>query len=129
VSSRGGFEAARLMEIPVSVTPLLRLPAHASFALLRDDAAFERTVRWHAARGIPLAWVIHLIDLCDTAGLDLAAGRWARRLLCRAGEQKRARLRRMVDMIRGHFEVRRADQWVRSKLDRLADPLDRQRSP
>lgn len=109
-----------LIEIPVSLTPHLRLPAHASFALLRStDRAFENIVQWHAKRGIPFVWLIHLIDLCDTENLDLPKPRFAKKALCQSGAIKRTRLRRMLGTIKSHFDVTRTDEWVRSELDRL----------
>jgi peptidoglycan/xylan/chitin deacetylase (PgdA/CDA1 family) len=129
VFPHGDESGGRLMEIPVSLTPRLRLPAHASFALLRRDERTRRVIEWHAARALPLVWVIHLIDLCDTARLDLPVPRWGRRLLCLPAGEKRARLRRMLGWIGERFAVQRTDRWVQSQRDGLADPRDRGRAP
>ncbi len=116
---RGPSEVApSLVEVPVSVTPTLRLPAHASFALLRRDASFTRLLEWHAARALPLTWVIHLIDLCDTRALRLPTPRWSRGLFRQDGEAKRVRLKRMLAQITARFEVVRTDAWVRSEFNR-----------
>jgi hypothetical protein len=45
-------------------------------------------------------------------------------MFCQPAERKRERLRRALDWIAGDFEIVRTDQWVRSELDRLADPID-----
>ncbi|MBN1477515.1 polysaccharide deacetylase family protein [Candidatus Sumerlaeota bacterium] len=113
-----------LLEIPVSVTPRLRLPAHASFALLRGESKMRSTLHWHAWRGLPFVWVIHLIDLCDTSDLDLPTPRWSKGMFCQPADRKRERLRSALGWIAEDFEIVRTDRWARSELDRLADAGD-----
>lgn len=116
--------SGRLLRLPVSLSPRLRLPVHASFALLRGDAAFRRAVEWHARRQLPFIWLIHLIDLCDTRDLVLSVPGWSQRAFRRGAEEKRQRLARMLAMIQSRFAVQRTDLWVQSELNRLAQPGD-----
>lgn len=108
-----------LLEIPVSLTPALRLPAHATFALTRSDASFRALLDWHARRGLPFVWLIHLIDVCDTANVDLPVPRWVRDRLRHRAEDARARLRAMLGQIRQRFVILRTDRWAASERDRL----------
>jgi peptidoglycan/xylan/chitin deacetylase (PgdA/CDA1 family) len=122
-SPRGPHSVKRgrgeIVEIPVSLTPGLRLPAHASFALLRSDDAFRRTVEWHAQRRTAFVWVIHLIDLCDTLAIELPTPGWSRSLFRRAADEKRRRIGEMLRVIAGEFEIQRTDRWVQSEVHRI----------
>lgn len=69
----------KVMEIPVTVSPILKLPIHSSYALAYprafSRAITQHTLRWVARKKLPLLYVFHLSDLCETSILRGIEGR------------------------------------------------------
>lgn len=78
-AAAGRRGATGLVEVPVTVSPLLRMPCHASFALALPAGAARPLTAWTlkftAARGLPLVYVFHLSDLGEAAALGGVEGR------------------------------------------------------
>ena len=59
------------MEIPLSVTPLLRLPFYATFLRILGPGFFSRCVRRYGTERHMLHMAFHLMDLVDHGGTSL----------------------------------------------------------
>ncbi|MGH0029572.1 MAG: polysaccharide deacetylase family protein [Myxococcota bacterium] len=62
-----------LVEIPLSVTPLARLPFYATFLRMLGPGFFRRCVRGYGTERPVLHVAFHLMDLVDHAGTSLGA--------------------------------------------------------
>lgn len=52
-----------LLEVPVTTIPFLRLPFHFSYTVLGGPRYFEWGLRQLRARGVPVNYVLHLVDV------------------------------------------------------------------
>ncbi len=63
----------KTVEIPVTVSPLLKLPIHSSYALSCPEtigrAVSKYTFNWIAKKNLPLVYVFHLADLAEAGSL------------------------------------------------------------
>ncbi|MEN8182069.1 MAG: polysaccharide deacetylase family protein [Myxococcota bacterium] len=67
----GADDALDLVEIPLSVVPVLRIPFYATFLRMFDPRFFDACVRLHGQRRELLHVAFHLIDLVDLEGTNL----------------------------------------------------------
>lgn len=107
-----------LVELPMSVTPRMRLPFIGTLACLLP----RRLLDWTYARLRPLPFLnfeLHGIDLIDAADVGLPRLSAVQRELRIPFVQKRARLFELLSAMRGDFEV--------SRLDAVATALCRDR--
>lgn len=120
-SLTGGFQSLAphvphgidgLMEIPVSVSPALRLPFHFGISLVRGFSHFHRNVEAYKKRNLPLLYLFHGIDLVDTRDLPLLPSRRGRGFFQVPLEKKIEFAERVLDELVEGFEIHRARDWV-----------------
>ncbi len=68
-----GFEPKSLIEIPVTVSPVLKIPCHASYSLAYplNIGYFitSMSIRWAIKHKIPFVYVFHISELCENKDL------------------------------------------------------------
>jgi peptidoglycan/xylan/chitin deacetylase (PgdA/CDA1 family) len=70
---RAGAAGAALLELPVSVTPILRLPYYGTLWRLLGPRAFALALRLHGPARGAAHLMLHLLDLVDWQGSPLGA--------------------------------------------------------
>ena len=110
---------AALWELPVSVSPSLRLPFHFGIALTRGFDYFRRCAEGYIRRGIPLLYLFHGIDFVDARLLKLVPSQRGASFFQQPLEEKLAFAERILDFIAGHFSIQRARDYAA----RLNDPV------
>lgn len=106
----------KFWEIPISVTPRLRLPLAAGYVMLGGRAYFRRALRDLSRRGVPVCALIHGADVTDLrrGGVRVFP---SRRRQPRAGgfaldiRAKRAVLRDMLDDLAQSLSLYRLGDW------------------
>ncbi len=110
------------LEIPIGVTPRLRLPVGAGYVLMAGRRYFLRALRRLESRGLPFVYVIHGADVTDLRKGDArvfpsrliqprAAG------LGHSGVLKRRRIAWTLKMLSNRMELRRLADWRRDQED------------
>lgn len=110
---------AALWELPVSVSPALRLPFHFGIAFARGFDYFRRCAEGYIRRGIPLLYLFHGIDFVDSRRLKLVPSRRGSSFFSQPIEEKLAFAERVLDYIAEGFAIERA----RNYAARLNDPV------
>jgi len=101
-----------LYELPVSVSPFLRLPFHFGIALTRGWDYFRRCAEGYIRRGLPLLYLFHGIDFVDARPLTLTPHRRGRSFFNIPPDQKMALAERILDHISRSFTIERACDYV-----------------
>ena len=124
-SFKGGFESLKphpikqvsgLYELPVSVSPVFRLPFHFGIAAMRGFDYFRRAAQAYRKRNIPLLYLFHGIDFVETRGLALLPSTRGAVFFKIPIEQKTLLAEKILDFIRDNFEILRARDWVEAIL-------------
>lgn len=101
-----------LLEIPVSVTPRLRLPVHASLGMLAGWKWTRHSLQRIHATGGPLVYLLHAIDLVDPATISgLPSGCIGSRIFGRSLTKRQDFLRRVLDWIETRYDLIRTDTF------------------
>jgi hypothetical protein len=109
-----------LVEFPVTVTPLLRLPFFATFLLATGLEFFERSYRALKARGYPIQFMFHLSDFVDYSHPELAdqvpngKGVYVPQALRTSLEQKLTLFRKAMDILAEDYTFGALAQWAES---------------
>lgn len=103
-----------LVEIPVSVSPGLRLPFHFSIVQLRGFDYFRRCVDGYLDKRLPLLYLFHGVDFLETRNLDLMPGKRGDKFFKTPLKKKLKLADRILDYIDSNFNIMRARDWVRS---------------
>lgn len=100
----------RIVEVPISTMPFLRLPFHASYVFQLGISVFRAGELLSRAAGTPLVYVFHARELAEDGG------DWMQLLPFRnIPLQKRMALyREMLDAITGHHDVAETRALVRA---------------
>jgi peptidoglycan/xylan/chitin deacetylase (PgdA/CDA1 family) len=109
-----------LLEIPMPAHRPLPFPWHPSYGLVLGMHYFERGLRRHLRRQLPLVLLFHLIDFADPLPAARLSG-WSQRLYTLshiAGARKRERCRRMLDRVSNDFDVVDMDRMLDQARDR-----------
>ncbi|HPS03518.1 MAG TPA: polysaccharide deacetylase family protein [Candidatus Sumerlaeota bacterium] len=111
--------AGSLLEVPVSVTPFLRLPIHASVSLALGGL-WTRFALASVLAGTPVVvYLIHAIDLADGNALEgLPGGFLGRRLFRQSLAYKQAYLERALDRLLARCKPERTDNFIHRTLRR-----------
>jgi len=124
-SFKNGFEslkphpikqASGLYELPVSVSPVLRLPFHFGISVMRGFDYFRRASEGYKKRNIPLLYLFHGIDFVDTREVQILPSHRGRIFFKTPIEQRMAFAEKILDFIQDNFEILRARDWVESIL-------------
>ncbi len=111
-------ERKPIVEIPVGVTPGLRLPLTASSLFPMSNSRIRRTFRTLARRGDPVLLLLHAIDGTDCSRPIVFDNRRPGLAgFSRSGEWKEKRLRFIVEEFARHFAVTRTDHFARTFLE------------
>jgi hypothetical protein len=108
----GRTAAPGLWEIPVSVSPGLRLPFHGAMGCMLGETATARAIERLRRKTGFLNYVLHGMDLVDGAKWKVTAGRWGRRFFAVDPRQRREFFESMLERIAGSFTVMRSDEWI-----------------
>lgn len=113
------FAEGRLLEIPVGVTPRLRLPLTAASLLPLSRSRLRDLFRRLAERRAPVLLLLHAIDGTDCRRpIVLDTRRPALGGFSMSGAEKERRLLRIVEEFARCFHAVRADEYARSRIAR-----------
>ena len=124
-SFKNGFESLKphpikhvpgLYELPVSVSPVLRLPFHFGIEIMRGFDFFRRTAGAYKKRNIPLLYLFHGIDFVETRNLALLPSNRGSGFFQIPIGQRTALAQKILDFIQDNFEILRACDWVKAIL-------------
>lgn len=107
---------ARILRLPVAVSPLLRIPVHASLGITLGAPFVKRALRRLARRGQPLTYLIHGLD---ALGPEDLAGRLPQALL--RTRPFRVPLKTRLDFLTAVL----SDLKERTRIERTRDWLER----
>ena len=108
--------AGSVLRLPLAVSPLLRLPLHASLGMHMGAARVKRALRKLAARGEPITYLLHGLDVM---GAEDLAGRLPKSLLKSRGfsmplRQKLEFLRTVLTELNTIADVTLTRDWIQS---------------
>jgi len=110
--SDGGSGQRQLWEIPISVTPGLRLPFHGAIGYLLGTGWVNRAIgKVGRAEGV-INYVIHGIDLIDGRQWEVVPTRLGRLVFERRVGERVDFLTEILRRLSGECRVCRTDQWV-----------------
>jgi len=105
--------AGSLLEIPVSVTPCLRLPVHASVSLALGRVWPRLALNSVLARTPLVVYLFHAVDLADEGALEgLPGGLLGKRIFHRPLSHRQAFVERTLDFLLTHGVVKRTDRFA-----------------
>ncbi len=104
-----------LYELPVSVSPVLRLPFHFGITAMRGFDYFRRCAQSYVKRGLPLVYLFHGIDFVDTRELQILPTKRGAGFFQKPIKEKLALADKILKFIGEHFEIRLARNWVTTK--------------
>lgn len=111
-----GENGLNITEIPVTVSPIFKIPIHASYALAYPEV-FSRFItrysfKWLVKKNLPLVYVFHLGDLCEKDILRGVEGK-----LYRSIEQRLSFVNWICKEIKCNFNSMTTIELVRSLYD------------
>jgi len=107
-----------IIEFPLTVTPLLRLPFFATFLLATGFGLFERSYRALKTRQLPIHFMFHLSDFVEYGHPDLVdqvpheGGIYVPQALRTPLEQKLNLFRKVLDTLAGDYTFRTLADWA-----------------
>jgi hypothetical protein len=123
-SSLGRRGCSDLLEFPVTVTPVLRLPFFATFLLATGLPLFKRSLRALIAAGRPIQFMFHLSDFVDYTHREFAdqlpsggGGVYIPRALQLPLAQKTDIFRRAVDLLTETCSFSTLEQQARQMME------------
>ena len=104
-----------LWEIPVTVSPSLKLPVQISYAQIGGARLFLRTAEYYRRHNLPLSCVFHGIDLVDTAHIEVLPGApWYSSFFFRLSwKRKKKTIETIMDFLSRHFTPYTISQWLK----------------
>jgi hypothetical protein len=109
--------AGSILEIPVSVTPLLRLPVHASVNRPLGWGWTRFALTSVLAKSPVIVYLLHAIDLADADSLEgLPRGFLGNRVFRQSRSRKQAYLERTLDLLLEHCQPERSDLFAGRNL-------------
>ena len=93
---------SKLIEIPISVIPIIRLPFHSTIVFMSGLWLFDLGIRLARSFGLPLVYVFHAVDLLPDTN-NMAAKRHP--TLQRSYNKRYANVAYMLRAIKSDFEV------------------------
>lgn len=108
-----------LVELPVTVVPLLRLPFWATFLLATGPGPFKASLGLLRSLGMPVQFQFHLSDFVDFNHPEFADqvprpgdGVYVPQALWTPLEVKRELFTRAMDLLAEHYEFTTLEQWA-----------------
>ncbi|MCX7765342.1 MAG: polysaccharide deacetylase family protein [Candidatus Sumerlaeia bacterium] len=103
-----------LWEIPISVSPRLRLPVQVSYAQLLGARHFLRTAESYQHRQLPLTCLIHGIDLVNTDKVVILpdARKISRMFFQLPFSRKFSVVKTILNYLVAHFEPKTPGSWI-----------------
>lgn len=114
-----------IMELPVTVVPILRLPFFATFTLATGYELFRASYRALRALDIPIQYQFHLSDFVDYGHPDLGGqvpsrkGVYVPQALRTPLAEKLALFRRVIELIAGDYDFLTLEEWATEEAARL----------
>ncbi len=109
--------AASILEIPVSVSPFLRLPVHASVSLALGWGWTRLALTSVLAKSTVVVYLLHAIDLADGDALDgLPGGLLGGRVFRQPLSRKQAYVERALNLLLARCQPERTDRFARRCL-------------
>ena len=105
-------EGAGLYELPVSVSPSLRLPFHFGIILERGFDYYRRCVQGYISRGMPLLYLFHGVDFVDTQGIPLTPTMRGSGFFRHSIKMKLKLAEQILDHISARFSIMRARDFI-----------------
>lgn len=106
-------------ELPVSVSPVLRLPFHFGISCLKGFPYFRRIAEKYNKRGIPLLYLFHGVDFIDTRDIQLVPGKRGKKFFRVSLEDRIKMAERILDYISDNFTITRACDFVKHQIRKL----------
>jgi len=106
-----------IIEFPVTVTPLIRLPFFATFLLATGIGVFERSYQALKTFRFPIQFMFHLSDFVDYSHPDLAdqvpamGGIYVPQALRTSLDQKLTLFRKALDTLAGNYTFSTLAEW------------------
>jgi hypothetical protein len=115
---RRGVEG--LVELPVSVVPIVRMPFWATFLLASGFEVFKQSLRLMVALGRPMQYQFHLTDFIDPGHPALSGqiprpgdGVYVAHALRMPLRDKLALFERALDLMAEHYTFITLDEWAK----------------
>lgn len=103
-----------LWEIPVTVSPHLRLPVQASYSQILGGGWFLRIANYHLRHSLPLVFLLHGIDLVDTSRIEVIPMKnlFAHYFFSVSLRRKLSVIRRILSYLRENFQPFTVSDWL-----------------
>lgn len=118
---------ARLWEIPVSVSPRLKLPIQVSYAQLLGARHFIKSADYYRRHHLPLSCIFHGIDLVDTTSIEVlpGAGFTSRLFFCISWQRKLKIVKEILNYLSQNFKPITILQWISEQNNLAVKPLSK----
>ncbi len=107
-----------LVEIPITTSPLLRLPFHGSVAITLGIKYVERIVAALIRRQLPITYVFHGIDLVDLRGINVVGKQKGSRFFYVPFDEKHQVVEEILALLTRNLSLVLSRSWP----DRLPSP-------
>jgi peptidoglycan-N-acetylglucosamine deacetylase len=101
-----------LYEMPVSVSPFLRLPFHFGISATRGFEYFKKAADGFVKRKLPLVYLFHGIDFVETGNLKILPSKRGESFFKKPLKEKLELADKILDYIDRHFEIQRSKDWI-----------------
>jgi peptidoglycan-N-acetylglucosamine deacetylase len=108
-----------IIELPVTVVPIVRLPFWATFLLATGIGTFKASLGVLRTLGMPVQFQFHLSDFVDFNHAEFADqvprpgdGVYVPRAMWMSLEAKREIFTRAMDLLAGHYQFTTLEQWA-----------------
>jgi len=100
-----------LVEIPITTSPLLRLPFHGSVAITLGIKHVERIVAALIRRRLPITYVFHGIDLVDLRGINVVGKQKGGRFFNVPFDEKHRIVEEILALLTRNFSLVLSRSW------------------
>lgn len=109
--------AGKLWEIPISVSPTLRLPIQISYCQILGARHFIKAAEHYRRRNFPLTCLLHGIDLVDTTKIELLphSNPLTRALFRISWQRKIATVKTILKYLNDNFATTTITHWLNNK--------------
>lgn len=101
-------------ELPVSVSPMLRLPFHFGISCLKGFSYFQQIAEKYKKKGIPLLYLFHGVDFIETQDIQLVPGNRGKKFFRIPLKDKMQIAERILDYISNNFAIVKACEFVKN---------------
>ncbi|MBN1902799.1 polysaccharide deacetylase family protein [Candidatus Sumerlaeota bacterium] len=124
-SFRNGFQSLApheiegikgLYEIPVSVSPYLRLPFHFGISCIKGFSYFRRIAERFKKKGIPLLYLFHGVDFVDTENIQLLPGKRGQKFFSISYQSRLKMVEGILDYIRENFTIIKTCDYLKPEF-------------